>query len=349
MAKGGGELSGLRKTAAAYVRRMIRLGLAAQTLSSAGGRQLAISRLISSGIALATQLQRGLVVRVVGAPLVRRRPQRRSRGASPEEYPEPSPASLTETVALDQEATGWEDAVPLSLALAEIESQPFSLARALPSVVAAQQSTFRALSSVNVAVARAVGSTSFAPMTSRASPSSTSLEPVPRGSPDPFPEGQATGFSEAPALAVGAAFRGGASSMVFNLSSAVHEMTNLTLGTQAVGAGFAPQQPRVANEGTGFASSSPGPTSPSLLQQSITGSVDTSFRSSPPSVSNLGLVSSGEAHLPRPGPRSPRRRRTSLYRGSPTLHLTSPPGWEVPSGFRPGVPRPPAQRPPAQS
>ena len=88
---------------------MIRLGLAAQTLSSAGGRQLAISRLISSGIALATQLQRGLVVRVVGAPLVRRRPQRRSRGASPEEYPEPSPASLTETAALDQEATGWED------------------------------------------------------------------------------------------------------------------------------------------------------------------------------------------------------------------------------------------------
>lgn len=285
------ELSTLRKTVATYVRSLIGVGIAAQTLSSAGGSYLAISRLISSGIALASQLQRGIIVRVVGAPLVRRRPRRRSRGEGADEYPEP-PASVTqEAEGRYQGATEWEEAVSPPLALAEMNNEPFALARMLPSIVAAQQSTFRALSSVSGAVARAGAGTSFAPGASRVSPSQTSLEPAQRGSPDAFPENQATSFAEqTPALAVGTAFRAAASNMALNLSSAAHEMTNIALGSQAVGAGFAPPQSRAASEGTGFSPSSQAVSSPSLLQQSITGSVDTSLKSPSPSGANLGLA-----------------------------------------------------------
>src|SRR5271155_3328612 len=223
----------------AYVKGLIGLGIAAQTLSSSGRSYLAISRLISSGISIASQLQRGIVVRVVGAPLVRRRPRGRARASPAEEYPEPSAPSAFGAEAPDQEATGREGGAPASLSLAEIESQPFSLAKALPSIVAAQKSAFRALSSVNAAVARVVGGTAFGSSPSRSSPSETSREASQRTSPDSFPEGQATTFAgEMPALAVSAAFMGAASSMAFNLSSAAHETTNIALGSQAMGAGF---------------------------------------------------------------------------------------------------------------
>ncbi len=293
------ELDRLRKTVASYVKGLIVLGLAAQTLSSSGGSYLAVSRLIGAGIALASRLQRGIVVRVVGAPLVRRRPRRRSRAEASEEYPEPSGSAAEGATARDQASTGWEEVVPPSLALAEIDSQPFSLARALPSIVAAQQSTFRALSSVNAAVSRAVGGAGFASSPSRAPPSLTALEQGQRPSPEAFPENQATSFAGGmPALAAGVAFRAAASSMAFNLSSAAHEMTNIALGSQAVGANFASQQPRAAKEGTGFLPASPAAPSPSLAQQSITGNVDTTFKGAQPSGANLGLVSSAGGASP---------------------------------------------------
>ena len=146
----------LRRTVAAYMRRLIRVGLAAQTLSSSGIGSPAISRLVGSAVALASQLQRAMVVRVVGAPLVRRKPARR-RVESAEAHPESSLAASTEVSSQAEQGTDWQEAAAPSVALAEMETQPFAFARMLPSMVLARQAAFRPLASMNAAVAGAVG------------------------------------------------------------------------------------------------------------------------------------------------------------------------------------------------
>jgi len=310
----------------------MRAGLAAQTLSSAGGSRLAVLALIASGIALASQLRRAVIVRVVGAPLVRRRPRRRSRALS-EEYQPPARFADRPPSAGDEGTTEWMEIIPLSLAVAEVDTQAFTLARALPSMVAAQQSRFRTLPSASGAVARAVGSAAFSPGEPRAPPSETSVEPVRRGSPDSFPEGQGTFFAgEAAALAVGAAFRASASSLVFDLSIAARETTEMAMGSQAVGARFVPQAPRAASEGTGFRSLPPASASPSLLDSSVTGIVDTSFKTRLPTGANLGLVPPSSAPSSATPPAS----------GAPTPDLPIARETASPSGMSAEASGPPA-------
>lgn len=179
---------------------------------------------------------------------------------------------------IDREATEWQEVVPSPLSLVEIESQPFSLAKSLPSVVAAQQSTFRALSSVTSALARVVSGTTAAPVESRSSPSDTSLSEARRVAPGTLSDDQGTGFADVRALAVSAGLMTAGSSLLFDLGKAVSGTTEVVLGLQAAGASFSPSSSRHANQGTSFAPSSLPPTAPSLLQSSVTGSVDSSFQ-----------------------------------------------------------------------
>ena len=280
----------LRKAVASYVGALIGVGIAAQAVSSGGRRSTVLRRLISTGVALASQLQREVIVRVVGAPLVRKRPGRRvrSRGGAPNHLDAPV-TTPGQTVEPEEAETGWQAVAPLSLAVAQMDSQPFSIARTMYSMVAAQRSTFESLASLNSAVARVVTGTTFSPAAPRTSPSATSLEAVKGPRPEFFPADQGTSFAGATELGLAASFTRAASSLLFVLASTVRSATDSTLGSQAVGTAFAPLPPRVTNERTGFALEVRGPTSPSLAHPSISGVADTTMTVQPPGASPPAL------------------------------------------------------------
>ncbi len=288
-----GEPTRLRRVVSEYARQLVKNALGAQSLAYSGGSLLAVYRLVASGAELAGRLQRAVVVRVAGAPLVRRAP-RRGRGRASDDL-ESAPPGQAVDASLDQAATEWEEPVPYSLALAEAEGTHFALARALHSLAAAQQSALKAVFPFASAAAGVASRARFGGEGARSAPSGGSRAQDGRARPDSLPMDQGTGFDARP-LALTAALGVAGSALVFQLQRAVDEKTSLALGSHAVGTAFSPPSRRSAGAGTEFTGGSPAPTAPSLLQPSIAGRPETSFSAAAPP--SLGLPSPAPGRAP---------------------------------------------------
>ena len=299
----------LRRSIAAYVAFATKLSLAIQALVPRfGPSSQSVFHLLSVGAVMARNLQRSVVVTVVGARLVRKASGRRRRPIDGEDAEQVSPQAGPDAAA--RAGTEWEEVPGSIFAASQIESQPFTLARALPSVVAVRQSAFRTVASMNGAIERVVAGTAHVSNLSRAVPSETVFGAVARGEPeisleaqgkpgfapvsiaerDLLPEVQGTAFAGGPsALAASASFRQAASSTVFALNSYARDITSLATGIQAPGAVFAPQPSRALGQRTAFDAIPVSPFPPSPLSSTISGSVDTSFKSPAQDRLALGL------------------------------------------------------------